>query len=510
MKSKITKILKIVGVGALLIGATFLAGCGPSEVEYQAQLAENQAQADKLNALTDKVKILEPQLNQVGQDNVQLTKELSDVKADLEANKLVLDEKDKEVIALNEKIAKEAEATALVVADAESSYLLDEIEIGSTVDETLTDKELKLFDSEVTWDDDEYDAEEIITFGGVPTANDDDYGENTYFQAKEGDFGYKYVFEDSLDTADITEDLPLEFSFLGEDVKVTEWDTDKVTFSKGTSYLVNEGESAGGVEVVMVGDDYVAVKVGTETKKIYEGDSHKVGDIDVKVNEVLYQGYNGGKAMVELELGEDVEVTVEDGDEYADKSQWEWVIDANSIGITMVEDHVSIDTDEDFKALAVNEAIALPNDFVTATYLGLSTEKISKLTFEPVEKSGSDFIKVKGAFVNGLEDYDKVYVNASGIYDEDLELLSATEVEIDNTEFNLETDGANLTVNDVVLAMDFSALTVDGTDVSSVDEKYRTVYGMILSNPEDAIDDEKLTIEVPEEKLEATIKFKTK
>ena len=506
----VKKILKVVSIGALLVGATFLAGCGPSEVEYQAQLAKNLEVSNKLDNLMAKNVVLEAQLNNLGKDNTALSGELGDVKADLEDYKLELTEKDKEVIALNEQIAKEAEVTATAEAEEASSYLYDELEIGTEVSKTFSDKELKLTDSEVIFDSDEYEIEEFVSLSGTPVANDDDYGEKVFWQFKEGDLGYRVQFDADLDTSEISEDEPLEFSFLGETVKVTSWDTDKVTFTQGTKYLVNEGEEAAGVKLVMVGDDYVAVKVGDETQKIYEGDTEKVGDIDIKVNEVLYQGYNGGKAMAELELGEDVEVEVEDGEEYADDSEWEWRIDANTIGLILVEDHISIDTDEDFKALAYGEAIALPKDFVKATFVGLTSEEMSKLTFEPVEKSGSDFVKVKGAFVYDMDDYDKVYVNASGIYDEDLELLSATEVEIDNTEFNLELSGSDIVVNDVALALDFSAISVDGTDVSSVEEKYRTVYGMILSDPESAIEDEKLTIEVPEEQLFAEIKLKTK
>ena len=137
-------------------------------------------------------------------------------------------------------------------------------------------------------------------------------------------------------------------------------------------------------------------------------------------------------------------------------------------------------------------------------YEGLVEEDIEKITFELDTKSGKDYVEAKGTFLDGLEDYDRLYINASGIYDDDLDYIG-TEVEIDDTELNLELISGKLKIDNVKLWLALDQIKVGGDDISGFDETYVTSYGITIDNPEDSVEDNDFTIKVPEEELFAEI-----
>ncbi len=499
MKTK--RILKSLAIVGLVGGLFALAGCGVDKDVYNQAVAQ-------VKTLND-TKVQLEQANFVSQEQIKtLSEDKSFLTTELATTQLSLDEKDKEVIALNEKIAKEVEESL--------GYKIDDLEIGASFDETLTDKEISLFDTEVEFDSDNYDAEETITLTGLTVANnEEDFGKNVYLTIPEEGVYYGVVFDSDLDTSEISDDETLVFNFLGEEVEVTEWDTDTITFSKGVEYSIVADEIIpieGGQELKLVatGEDYAYIDVGGVGKKIYEGDTGKVNGVEVKVSEVLFQPWLGGKQSATIEVGEEVTFDVEDGDDYDKDGLWVWSIDSNSIGITLAEEFTDIDEDEDYKALAELDTLSLPNDFAVISFDGLDEETLHDFTFETDTKSGSDYIKVKGSFVDGLEDYDKVFINASGIYDEDLELIDSSEIEMEDTEFNLETNSTHIIVDDVVLPLDLSAIYLDGEDISGKDEDMLSTYGIEISEPEDSLDAEKIKLSVPEEQRTATVTVKKK
>jgi hypothetical protein len=491
---KVKKVLKVVAVGAVvsMLGAT-LVGCGVNEDVY----AQTVAQLEEVAAMNV----------QLEEANAAVQATQANLSLELEQFRLELTEKDALIEVFNAEIL--AEQTA--AKEVEASYLIDELAIGSKFNKTLSDKELNLFDGEVEFDGDKYDFEEVLTLTDLEVlTNQEDEAEKMFLSIPENGVSYKVVFENSLNTTEIDEDDTLTFDLLGETVEVVDWQGTKVTFSQGFKTSMMEGATldynGNNVSIEVVGDDYVYVKVGTEGAKVKEGDTKLIGAIEVKVNEVLYQGYSGGVKMVDLELGKEVELEIEDGDEYAKDSAWEWVVSSNSIGLNLVEAFNEYGEDEEFLALETSMSLSLPKDFATVTFAGLSEEEMSKFTFESDTKQGQSFVKAKGAFTFGLEDYDRVYVNSTGIFDEDLVLIHATKVEMDNTEFDLEVSGSFVVVDDLKFAMNFSSMELATVDVSSVDNNMRTDFGTIVDEPENSLEDEKVSLSVPEEKLEATVK----
>jgi hypothetical protein len=492
MLRKYGKIALAVASVGLLVGATMLTGCGPSQLELDQakQIAETQA---KLAAVEQAKLDAQVAANKLALQNADLAEEVSQYK-------LELTQKDKEILDFNTQIAEE------------EGYFIDEIELGSAVTETLSDKEVKLFDGQVIFDDDEYDVEEYFKLSGVKVdINGVDYGANPYVVLPENSLSYWVNIDDSLDLSDISKDEPLKVSFLGKEVKISEWDGDKVTFSQGSPVYLNEGETytfhGMEVKVFAVFDGAAVIKVGTEQKKVYEGNSQKINGVDVYVDEVSYQNYAGGVHAVSLDLGEDVLKTIEDGEEYADDSVWEWTVSGHQLGIKLVEAYNDLDEDEEYQPLAVGKSISLPNDFLTLSFKGLDEVDYKKVSFEEDTKDGNTYVEVKGLFEFNMEDYDRLYVNAVGIYDEDLVLLGS-EVEVQGTESKLKLVGTDLVVEGYVLPIDFSKVVVDGVDVSGKDVKVLSKFGIVSSVPEDVVDDKKATILVPEEKVFANLKVK--
>ncbi len=407
---------------------------------------------------------------------------------------------------------EEEEVTELKLQ--ESGYVLDGQAIGAVIGFTVSDRQLnKLYDEDVRFDGDEFSVEEVITLMGLKVANnyEDEYKANAYLQIPEGGITYEVVFASDLDTsligAEGYEDETLVFNFLGEQVEVSKWLEGKVTFTKGTEIDLKEGfseEVEGKVITLSVaGDDYVSVDVDGVSKKISEGKTEKVNGIEIRAFDII-ESTSWRTGIATLEIGEDVLFEVEDGEEYEADERFEWVIDSNSIGITLTEEFKSIDEDEEYKALALGEQLFLPNDYLSITYDGLVEEDTEKYTFE----LKGEFVEARGDFVFETDSYNRVYIYSDGIYDdkdkEDAE-LNETSVKLADTELTLDVNSTSLKIDDIVLNLNLAGIKVNGKDLSTEDEDYLTTYGIVIDNPKDSVEDEEFKITVPEEELTASL-----
>ncbi|KKK43234.1 hypothetical protein LCGC14_3168740, partial [marine sediment metagenome] len=207
-----------------------------------------------------------------------------------------------------------------------------------------------------------------------------------------------------------------------------------------------------------------------------------------------------------LIIGEDVENTVSGGEEYEEDSIWEWKIGANSMGIVLKEEYMELD--DEYKPLNVGESLCLPNDYICVGYNGFIDEDVEKYSFELDEEDGVGYVEIRGNFQSGLEDYDRIFINRSDekIYDEDMvEITSLTIGDFDST---ISVLGTKIVIED--FSLDFgleNAEILDGshwTEISD-EEDYRTDFGILVSNPEDSIDDQEWEITVPEKQLEGSL-----
>jgi len=440
-------------------------------------------------------------------------------------------EKDLEIAILRaELVAKEEIEIAEAIEEEKISlgYILDELFLGGTfIEDILSDRELiTLFDGEVEFNGEDYDAEEVLVLNDLELdANNDDMEGNVYLTLKEGSIKYLFTFE-GLDVSEIGEDDEyLTFNLLGKEVSISSWNDDSIVFSQGVEYFMTEGETltvdGSVVELNLVMDDSVYVIVDGIGGKIDEGETKTINGIDVKANEVLYSQKETVTGKAELLIGEEVEIEANNGEEYAKDSPFEWYIDGDSatIGVILAEDFDELD--EDFNALGVEGKLCLPNDYVCLVYDGSVGEDSRDYKIEGDDEE----TEIYGDFIiNDRDSCDDILIryNVSGdnkytLWDEendyenddDAKILGS--IELEDSEYTLSVDedtGAITFVNvdttyNIVIPFDVSSITMDG---SSIDKDYDYVsdYGVIVSNTEEIDEDLEVSISVPEEQIEYT------
>ncbi len=386
-------------------------------------------------------------------------------------------------------------------------YLIDELFLSDPFKEDVfSDREVStLFDGEVEFDGKDYDAEETLILKNITLiANERDFEGNVYMTLLEGAIEYKLEFEDGLNTSLIDDEETLEFSFLGESYEVSEWGLTTITLTKGIEYSLKLEESVTIDEKVVllkyVTEDAIYVEVDGVGKSIDEDKTKTVNGLEIKVKDVFDSETYSVAILV---IGEEIEAEIEDGEEYVEDSPWNWVISDNSIGLILAEDftEIDLDGDEEFPAVGVGEKLCLPNEYVCVQFNGMVEEETEEYTFELDEKGGIKYVRIEGNFIAGVEDYKRIYVNDTGIYNRDLELINSVSIELGDTESILK---INI---DLVLKVNDFEVNYDLNDsiVGTGDEDHLTDYGILVINPEDSADDQEFNIFVPEEKLEGSI-----
>lgn len=377
-------------------------------------------------------------------------------------------------------------------------YLIDKVFLNADVDKTVSDREVKtLFDGTVEVGSETYDAEEVMELDGLKVlANEKDFEGVPYLTIPRNSISYKVVFEDALVTSTIDdEDNQLIFNFLGQEITIVDWNVDTVTFFSGDVYYLEEGvaQTINGneVELVFANDDSANIRVGDNSKEVKEGVTKTIGDLQVKV-EYVFETTNFRVGQAKVVIGEDVENEVMSGDEFAEDSIWNYVIDEHSIGIILNDDFSKLDNE--LMPLAVGEKTCLPNEYVCVRFDGMLEEDMNEVTFELED----GFVEVRGEFQSGLNDYKKILVNSTGIYNDDDEEI--TSVTIGSSDVKFELAGLGIRIEDFEVN-----LNLNSSSVSSRDYDQRTDFGIVVSNSEDAIEDQSWNIVVPSEKLEATI-----
>lgn len=502
-------IKKIIAVGFIgLVGMGALVGC-TQDPEF--------TQAD-VNAAYEKGKAsVKPEI-----EIKEVTKEVPTGITQLDVDNAVDDALDNTNITtpICEQIIKDAEEAEEGV-DAKTKaegYDVDDLKLGAEFSETISDRDIDIFDGELDFDGDDYDAEEIFSLTNLKIAiNENDFGSDAYLQIPEDGLVYEFIIDKALNTSKIEEDETLEFDFLGETVEVIEWDGDTITFTKGEEYNFIEGieQTIDGMKIkasiIHATDDsgYVKVYVDGVGKKIYEGSTKTVNGIEVKVVEVAANDETADEAI--LQVGEEVELTIEDGDEYAKDSPFEYTVTSNKFGLRLSEEFLGIDEDDDYLALEEGEELCLPKDYICVVYNGITEEDTADYDFELKTKSGSDYTMVTGDFLSGINDYDKIYIDAFGIYEYDGEMIKIDDssIEIADTDLTLESDGTFITIDDIEVTLALNSLAVAGNGVDQ-EEDYITKYGIIIKDSEDSLKDFELELVIPDEELEASITVTSK
>ncbi len=388
-------------------------------------------------------------------------------------------------------------------------YVLDELLLTISFNGTLSDRELKnLFDDEVQFDGESYDAEEVISYTGFEVSiNKKDFADNAYLTIPKGGIEYTYILESKLNVSEINDDETLEINFLGQSITISNWDVvaEEVTLSKGKEFTLGEGETievdGHNLVVSLIGDNSIYVFVDGSGRNINEDSTVRVNDLEIKVLGIYTK--TTGLNKVVLELGEEVEVTIEDGDEYMEDSIFEYVIGSNSIGVVLIEDFSQLDDRDGFDALDVGMEVCLPNSYVCVMYEGVADEDTEEYEFF----LDGGVVGIDGRFVSGINDYDEVFVNNGSIYEDDeyLDLINAS-VYFGDSDIELLVDNSSIYIDDITIALGLNDITVNAVNISTKEDNYLNAYGIVIESPEDSVDDKQITIQVPEKELEASVK----
>ena len=404
--------------------------------------------------------------------------------------------------------------TVTPVEEPKKGYLIDELKIGDIVIEKLTDKDMSIFfDGKFDFDDDDYNVDEYLVLNGLNlTVNEKDFSSNVYSVIRKGNIEYRVEFDSKLNKSLISEKMPLVFNFLGSEVEVTKWNgTDNsITIRYGAEQRLNEGESVTVdgkvVTAKMISETHVYFDVDGVGKSIADGKAAKVNGIKISLEEDGIWYSENRVSSVTFRAGDSIKDTFNSEDEYEEDSVWSWNIEGNSIGIVLSEDFRKLNDDEGRNALGAGDKISLPNDYVTIEFNGLSDVDYEDYTFSVYDEENGEATVIK--IVGEFEDYDKVYFNlTTGIFSEKSDGSEVIGEPVKLVEgLELTTNGSYFLIGtDTKIAYNLTEIYGDDlVNPLTDDEDYRTVYGIVITNPEDSIDDQSISISVPSEQVEGS------
>ena len=294
-------------------------------------------------------------------------------------------------------------STTRITGDFSSSSkeTIDEIELGDSITEILTDNKVSsLIDYDFRWDNGidskNYDVHEEIHLNGlkIQTTLDNDELNTSVVLENDEAVEYRYVFDDTLNMSQIRDDDAdsLYITVLGIEYEVINMDTNSITVSSSTEKIVSVGSTmvVDGV-TLKIGDifdeaiEINGVLIDEERKKTVDG-------IEVYVDAIAYHSSSTLPSKAILKVGKDIEQTFDDGDEYVDGDEtWVWQINGlgtigGFIGVKYNIKSVGFDDDEDQEnAVTVGQSYVLPEN-----YGAVSFDELTDVTYEDFELSFDD------------------------------------------------------------------------------------------------------------------------
>ncbi len=398
---------------------------------------------------------------------------------------------------------------AKTVANVEADY-------GQLIDIVLTNKKLvKLFDGEVSFNGDKYDAKEVITIQATPETSifDEDFGTEPRIIFEERTVEYKFIIEDPIDLSEIDEEESLDIPFSGGFLKIIEAGSDYIVVRTGIEVTLNEGQSVEvdgkTVKIVSIAEDSVEVNVNNVNKIIAKEDNREVNGIYVLIDTIHYKNQDSDfKSSTTIIAGTETDETIRNGDEYQEREDWEWVINGQSWGYINTEAYKGIDEDDEYHALGEKDSLVLPNDFLKINFKSITTSEVTEMTLRV--KDG--YLYIRGdvdAFSYGTEEYNRLYIDSNGFHDEDKEFITTENIRIGDSEVYLEL--GSLKIGKLVIMLDMSDILYDGISYLTEEGNFLDYLGIVFKDPENAIQDkEGFKVIVPEDKPEVTISFTIK
>ncbi len=394
------------------------------------------------------------------------------------------------------------------------------------------------------------------------TSGIDDYEDEVNMHVKEGSIGYYFVFDEMIDLTQASKENMVKINFLGKTFYIYEIATDEFGAYTGNVRLLKNGERTFAINKTVtlkdVAQDSVIVCVDT-CEIVREREIKNINGVDIFVEGIFYS---------DLEQSAEVLIGVADifstGDRYCDLSRcWEWVIDnlkAKSGGDIYSGGGPTIGLKNDFwlkhdNAVSTGKCISLPNNYLNICFDKLVPEEYANYEVRVEENE----LIVETSLDNGLKvggkRTDKItlsFSNANDInikYREDNQMvlssvitpidgsctnlaevnydkssgkikfcLSGVASSANNMQLTLDVSGSEGLAkdDDINIGLSHSGTSFNGlrtlhwktTNIGTKEEDLRTPYGIVIGNPDDALQDETLELKVPNEQVRAVVSVK--
>ena len=157
---------------------------------------------------------------------------------------------------------------------------------------------------------------------------------------------------------------------------------------------------------VAISSDSVLLEHNGESAEIYEDEIVEVGGIQIQVISAFENEQGDGKDLATLRIAEDIELFIENGDDYNDEDTWKWIITSDYIGITNQNEYE--DLEEDYTPFKESEGIALPNNFAQINFKEVTTSDLTELDIRVKD----EYLQIRGDREDSFADeHDEIFVD---------------------------------------------------------------------------------------------------
>jgi hypothetical protein len=486
-----------IGTGVLLVGSLAWAGIAQNNLNQSNERL--QELGNVLRIAEDSNLELNNNLEELKEQVAGLGLELIDLREQTEADKQIIADYEEELAKLQEELKEEE-----VESGVSFSYIINDLELGQTFSELITYRDfetLKRYD--VRFDRKDYRVVESVEINGKNSINEKDFKENPYLVLERDAVNYK-VEVLNLDTSLVSSDKPLKINFLGNELEIVNWNTNRIDLKSTDSFFLEKEEVLTflGKEVFikLIGEDFILVDVDGKLDKISEGESTELNGLEIYLDFAVKNEF----ARIEVS---DIESDsfIRSGDLFEEGSIFRYEINSNSINLVLDENLVDLDDFYDFKALGAGESLIFPNNYLTLTYNGLEDLAYQRVSVQ--YDSRNEFVILDADFYLGANDYRRIYVNESGMfyYNSGYEFINSTKVGIFGTDSDFELNLNRFIFEDFEFEFNFGLGELELNGVFEKEDNFRTPFGLVINFPENNFERNRVIFNVPEEQAKASL-----
>lgn len=541
-------------------------------IENAALKTEIEETQKKLEVVSEQKNVLQEDMDELSKVVTETQNKLSSVETEKEELSKQISQLETEKKSLEEKVEEyETVVVDVQPVESEESlagYVISKKVLDSSVEEVIDDGELNtLIDGTIKFDDKTYDVyEEIVLTPDVKIlasglGYDEKFGSGAYLGfLNKGSVLYRYVFDDKIDMTKVSSSTPLVIELLRKRLEIVSIDSNemKVRFGEKFSLYENNEISFGDLKIVLldISDDATTAifRVGDKTVYADLDEKIEVGDKTMIVTKIVpVRSKDFDNDYVEFFVGDNVEKEYENADWLVEEPKWKLYWDTTGDELNFFEvslEEKSDDLKDRLQPVEVGTSLKLPWDSYEIEFAKLTPSKYVELDFSFDEVNEEDDLLVdtnmlvikatEKVFRFGSKEVDTVYLSRTDTvpcvwkvyYYDNKDFKKATlpmKIRYGYTEITpvLETTGSRdfvindgffnirLDVRPSLLQFGNSKEEAEASDIiyntlNLGEREYDvlTKYGIIIKAPDSSLDNDELTLLIPNERVEATIVVK--